>query len=322
MFNQYYRLPELVEVTQDAQFTISLSEDVSDYTLMQALRAPLLELVVAKMMPNVASNAEPKAPAKSHSACQASCELLVRLQAGFQLSMFDCKPAAPDSFSNIDESSAESTAENAYSNKADRSGSGLTRTLGQGARLYAAGGHKPTKLIETLRRGLRFSVSFAKSGPLVLNLEGTGHAGAGHAGAGGFELVALEADLRLSEDPAVLQNAKSVLSRAPEYDASAAALALLITELEQARRELHEYLSGADKHPGLASEALRLEPMLAQRRQWLLRQYAQSQERVQLSYSANERLTDTEQLQRLIKCYELLCPPDINAMVHSIAEEN
>lgn len=269
MFNQYYRLPELLSVSQSSRIIISLTKDVSDYVLMQAIRAPLLELVVVST--------------------EADGELLLRLQAGFD--------SAPYDETSVDVSDSAKT-------------HALSRGVGQGVRLYACGARAPVRLIERLRRGLLLSFTRLDD-ELAIYLESDGD----------FELVRLEADLRLSEDPAVLQNAKSVLAREPEYGAPSVSLALLITELEQARRELHEYLAGADKHPGLAAEALRLEPMLAQRRQWLLRQYASTQERHHLGASANDLGTDIEKLRRLLTCYELLSPPDVNAMVLAIATD-
>ncbi|WP_372871677.1 hypothetical protein [Shewanella sp.] len=270
MFSQFYRLPEILDVSQSSRVIISLSKDVSDYVLMQAIRAPLLELVVV--------NAGVKG------------EWLLRLQAGF-----NCSPYAETCVTG---------------NRPDQA-SVLERTVGQGVRLYTCSSRAPARLIERLRRGLLISFAPANDNKLTIWLETDGD----------FELVKLETDLRLSQDPEVLQTAKSVLAREPEYGVHSASLAILITELEQARRELHEYLSGSDKHPGLTAEALRLEPMLAQRRQWLLRQYASSQERHPLGVSANDVGCDTEKLKRLLTCYELLSPPDVNAMVHAIAAE-
>lgn len=51
MFNQYFRLPELISIDAErpsSRFLLNLTDDVSDFVLMQVMRAPLIELVVTQ----------------------------------------------------------------------------------------------------------------------------------------------------------------------------------------------------------------------------------------------------------------------------------
>lgn len=295
MFNQYYRLPELLSIEpgqQSSRFLLSLTHDVSDFVLMQAMRAPLIEVVVTR--------------------AGAEAEILLRLQAGFSLSPYPLLSTAKTEQSGLcSGSELKSLADDVVSQTTTGQ---LRRGPGQGLRVYANSSRTPARLLERLRRGLLITLTLDPNEPALMGFR--------LGSEGEFSLVALETDLHLCEDPLVLQNAKAVLAREPEYDASSAALALLITELEQARLELVSYLSGVDSHPGLAAEAMRIEPMLSQRRQWLLRQYAQSQERPKLGNSANDFGHDIDKLKRLLECYELLSTPEVNAMVLAIAEED
>ncbi|QYJ73778.1 hypothetical protein [Shewanella sp. FJAT-52076] len=295
MFNQYFRLPELISIDPEqssSHFLLNLTDDVSDFVLMQALRAPLIELVVTRT--------------------DTGAEFLLRLQPGFSLFSHPVLNGDVQGQSAI----AGDKGQGAIAGQvtSGHAPEHLLRGQGQGLRVYANSTRAPARLLERLRRGLLITLApeQSESGLLGIRLDGEGE----------FNLVALETDLRLCEEPLILQNAKSVLAREPDYGASSAALALLITELEQARLELVAYLSGIDCHPGLAAEAMCIEPMLSQRRQWLLRQYAESQERPKIGTSANDYGQNIDKLKRLLECYELLSTPEVNAMVLAIAEED
>lgn len=300
MFNQYFRLPELISIDPErpsSRFLLNLTHDVSDFVLMQVMRAPLMELVVTQT--------------------GTDAEFLLRLQVGFSLLPYqepnDQVPNNDEQCQSVMADDKGQTAISDHMNSADASEL-LLRGQGQGLRVYANSSRTPARLLERLRTGLLITLAVEQrdSGLLGVRLDGKGE----------FNLVALEADLHLCEEPSVLKNAKYVLAREPEYGESSAALALLITELEQARLELVAYLSGVECHPGVAAEAMRIEPMLSQRRQWLLRQYAQSQERPKIGSSANDYGQNIDKLKRLLECYELLSTPEVNAMVLAIAEED
>lgn len=284
MFNQYFRLPELISIDAErpsSRFLLNLTDDVSDFVLMQVMRAPLIELVVTQT--------------------GTDAEFLLRLQAGFSLLPYqepnDQVPNNEEQCQSVIVDDKGQTAIADHMNRADAS-EHLLRGQGQGLRVYANSSRTPARLLARLRRGLLITLAVEQrdSGLLGVRLDGEGE----------FNLVALETDLHLCEGPSVLKNAKYVLAREPEYGESSAALALLITELEQARHELVAYLSGVECHPGVAAEAMRIEPMLSQRRQWLLRQYAQSQERPKIGTSANDYGQNIDKLKRLLECYELL----------------
>lgn len=138
-----------------------------------------------------------------------------------------------------------------------------------------------------------------------------------------FELISLEQDLRILSEPHALVMAKAILGRKFDYDEPSSMLAVHISELEQVRRDLRDYLKGESGkiHPGVSTELLKLDHLLQNKHQWLLRTYHQSLERSSLGRSSNEQMSSIEQLQRKLDCFELLAPQDVSDMVNKLSDD-
>lgn len=139
----------------------------------------------------------------------------------------------------------------------------ITRSLGQGFRLYTRMGTAAKFCAAELRRGVSFT------------LDTTRHLGADNDLIGAdsyltfalqanskFELVPLEADLRVLHEPKALMVAKALLARHYDYAASSESLAIYMTEIEQVRLELQAFMRGelGQCHASLADEVLRIDP--------------------------------------------------------------
>ncbi|MBB1319367.1 hypothetical protein H5123_17215 [Shewanella sp. SR43-4] len=186
------------------------------------------------------------------------------------------------------------------------------RSVGQGIKLYPLTGVAPRVCIEQLRRGVTVSINIDAGVYFSLSTETR------------FELVTLENDLRILSEPQVLVMAKAILGRKFDHDEPSNMLAVHISELEQVRRELRDYLRGESGkiHPGVSTELLKLDHLLQNKHQWLLRTYHQSLERTNLGYSSNEQIVSNEQLQRKLDCFELLAPKDVSEMVNKLCEDD
>jgi hypothetical protein len=186
----------------------------------------------------------------------------------------------------------------------------LSRTLGQGLRLYFPMGIAPERCASSLREGVELNISL--NGACGFSLQ---------AGAT-LDLLSLERDLRVFQEPRELMMAKALLGRQYDYGARPEMLAIHLTELERIRHDLLNYLKSESGrlHPGLSAESLELDAMLQKKRQWLMRVYSQSMERPSYARAANET-SDLERLRRQIECYELLAPPKVTDMVRQLADE-
>ncbi|QSX31491.1 hypothetical protein [Shewanella cyperi] len=265
MFNQFFGMPMVQDLKHPGQFQLRLGDNISDLVLIQALRAPLLEVVVA--------------------ACEPTQLLLtVRCQPLFELQC--AKEQATASVESL-----------------------LARGRGQGFRLYCRLGVAPARLLESLRRGLR--LDFIPDSPGHFALLDNEH----------FELLALEEDLRLLNEPQALSHARAILAREFDYGLGVAMLAVHISELEQASRELLAFLESTAKHTVLQDEARRMVPLLNQKRQWLLRRHSQLQERTHYGHSANQ-MDELESLKQQLECYQLLATPEVTAMVQALVKED
>ena len=199
----------------------------------------------------------------------------------------------------------------------------ITRSLGQGFRLYTRMGTAAKFCAAELRRGVSFT------------LDTTRHLGADNDLIGAdsyltfalqanskFELVPLEADLRVLHEPKALMVAKALLARHYDYAASSESLAIYMTEIEQVRLELQAFMRGelGQCHASLADEVLRLDPLLLQKQQWLFRTYTHMFERPNYNRAAND-VDNTDKLLRKLECYELLAPPELIQMVDRLMED-
>jgi len=189
---------------------------------------------------------------------------------------------------------------------------GQQRCVGQGIKLYPSMGVAPRVCIEQLRSGLTIYIHADERVYFSLSAESR------------FELVALENDLRIVSEPQALVMAKAILGRKFEYNDPSSMLAVHISELEQVRRDMRDYLRGESGkiHPGVSTELLKLDHLLQNKHQWLLRNYHQSLERPSLGRSSNEQLDNIEQLQRKLDCFELLAPKDVSDMVNNLCDDD
>ncbi|AZG73653.1 hypothetical protein [Shewanella livingstonensis] len=186
------------------------------------------------------------------------------------------------------------------------------RCLGQGIKLYPSMGVAPRVCIEQLKKGI--TINLNTDGDVYFSLSTESR----------FELVTLENDLRILSEPQALVMAKAILGRKFDYNEPSNMLAVHISELEQVRRELRDYLGGelGKIHPGVSTELLKLDHLLQNKHQWLLRSYHQSLERTNLGRSSNEQLFNNEQLQRKLDFFELLAPKDVSEMVNRLCEDD
>ncbi|MCI2963438.1 MULTISPECIES: hypothetical protein [Shewanella] len=199
----------------------------------------------------------------------------------------------------------------------------ITRSIGQGFRLYTRMGTAAKFCAAELRRGVSFT------------LDTTRHLGADNDLIGAdsyltfalqanskFELVPLEADLRVLHEPKALMVAKALLARHYDYAASSESLAIYMTEIEQVRLELQAFMRGelGQCHASLTDEVLRIDPLLLQKQQWLFRTYTHMFERPNYSRAAND-VDNTDKLLRKLECYELLASPELILMVDRLMED-
>ncbi|WP_434929884.1 hypothetical protein ACRWQM_10130 [Shewanella sp. HL-SH5] len=187
----------------------------------------------------------------------------------------------------------------------------VNRLIGQGVRLYSRMAVAPRVCIEQLKAGIE----------IIIQADGKMFFSAVEQGK--FELIPLEHDLRLLCEPQVLVVAKTILGQKPKHSESTAALAVHISELEQVRRDIAGYMRGESGkiHPGVSTELLKLDHLLQNKRQWLLRTYHQSLERPSLSRAANEASLDIEKLQQKLECYNILAPFDVTELVNQLSDD-
>lgn len=186
----------------------------------------------------------------------------------------------------------------------------ISRCLGQGVRLYHRMGAAPKFCAQELRAGLNIAVDIKDTVTLSL------------ASVSKFEFVTLESDVRGLYEPKALMMAKAILARDYDYSATSESLAVYLAEIEQVRLEIHAFLRGelGQCHIGLAQEAIRLEPLLQQKRQWLFRTYTHMFERPSLSRSANDSQNIDNALRKL-ECFELLASPELLQMIERLMED-
>lgn len=266
MYHQYLNEPMVLDADKASIMTLSLPADISDFIVLQAMSAPLLELIV------VADGTQPK--------------IAIRFQPLMGLKL-NSVPSEQIQFSNP-----------------------IHRSFGQGMRLYSRMGTAPKFCAAELRTGVSFKLELNNG--LCLALQS----------ASKFELVPLESDLRVLHEPQVLLMAKAILARQYDYGASSEALAVYMTEIEQVRAELQTFLRGelGQYHASLAEEAIRLDPLLQQKRQWMFRTYTHMFERPNYNRASNDAQSIDKSLRKL-ECFELLATPELIQMVERLMED-
>ncbi|QBF81467.1 hypothetical protein EXU30_01225 [Shewanella maritima] len=190
--------------------------------------------------------------------------------------------------------------------------SSVSRSLGQGFRLFLKLGHDPRQCIEELREGVIIYVELGDSVRISL------------ANNSRFELLEFEQDFRQLKLPESLIKAQSIVEREFTREESTGSLALQITELEQVRAEISQLLkSDATKiNHSLSKELMKYDHLLHSKRQWLFRSYQQTLDRPNLNTSANQPNLEVEKLQHKLDCFNLLAPKSVVEMVDKLAEES
>lgn len=273
MYHQFLNEPMVLDAEKASILTLRLPDDISDFIVLQAISAPLLEVVVI---------AEAETPQN----------IAIRFQPFMGLKV-ESLPQSAQAFNTP-----------------------ITRSLGQGFRLYTRMGTAAKFCAAELRRGVSFTLDVTNrlgaENCLTFALQADSK----------FELVPLEADLRILHEPKALMVAKALLARQYDYAASSESLAIYMTEIEQVRLELQAFLRGelGQCHASLADEVLRLDPLLLQKQQWLFRTYTHMFERPNYNRAAND-VDNTDKLLRKLECYELLAPPELIQMVDRLMED-
>ncbi|MGE6315925.1 hypothetical protein ACQKC1_09065 [Shewanella baltica] len=273
MYHQFLNEPMVLDAEKASILTLRLPDDISDFIVLQAISAPLLEVVV------IAEAGTPQ-------------NIAIRFQPFMGLKV-ESLPQSAQAFNTP-----------------------ITRSLGQGFRLYTRMGTAAKFCAAELRQGVSFTLDMTNrlgaENCLTFALQADSK----------FELVPLEADLRVLHEPKALMVAKALLARQYDYAASSESLAIYMTEIEQVRLELQAFLRGelGQCHASLADEVLRLDPLLLQKQQWLFRTYTHMFERPNYNRAANDG-DNTDKLLRKLECYELLAPPELIQMVDRLMED-
>ncbi|QYJ80627.1 hypothetical protein [Shewanella acanthi] len=271
MHHQYFNEPMLLDVGQTSILTLTLPVHVSDFSLLQAIGAPLLELIVVSIgdKPQIAVRFQPLFAFKIHPS------------------------------SDVTVQPNQTLIENS-----------VVRGVGQGVRLYNRMGTAPKFYTQELREGLSLNIDIGQGLSIALNQGAK------------FELITLESDVRSTQEPKVLTLAKALLARKYDYDVSAETIAVYLAEIEQIRLELQAFWRGelGVCHQGLASDAMKLEPLLQQKRQWLYRTYTHLFERSSYGRASNDG-HDIDQAMRKLQCFELLASPELSEMVERLMED-
>lgn len=273
MYHQFLNEPMVLDAEKASILTLRLPDDISDFIVLQAISAPLLEVVV------IAEAGTPQ-------------NIAIRFQPFMGLKV-ESLPQSAQAFNKP-----------------------ITRSLGQGFRLYTRMGTAAKFCAAELRRGVSFTLDMTNrlgaENCLTFALQADSK----------FELVPLEADLRVLHEPKALMVAKALLARQYDYAASSESLAIYMTEIEQVRLELQAFLRGelGQCHASLTDEVLRLDPLLLQKQQWLFRTYTHMFERPNYNRAAND-VDNTDKLLRKLECYELLAPPELIQMVDRLMED-
>ncbi|WP_428618252.1 hypothetical protein [Shewanella sp.] len=272
MFEPLLTQPQFIELTQTSQLHLRLREPVSDFSLQQTMGGHLLECVISQTS-------------------QGASALIVRAHP-----YLTCDPIS-DKAPTFDVGVVSEP---------------LSRTHGQGWRLFSAIGMSPVMCAEMLRAGLTIGVE-------QINQEVIFHPQFDHK----WLLVPLERDLRLFGGPRELRRANAVLARCQDHTLSAEGLLLEIGEIEQVRQELAHYANhnSVKQHGVMLSEVTNVDGQLLRKKQLLSHRYYQSVQRPNWQDAANQQ-EDLDTLKRKLESYQLLAPPELNLMVEQMFLED
>ncbi|QYJ84817.1 hypothetical protein K0I73_11140 [Shewanella mesophila] len=267
MFESLLTQPQRLELPQGGYIILTLSENVSDHSLLQTTGGHIAEWVI------VESN-------------DYKVSLLARVHPFLKLEI-------------------HSNFVGDVNNDADQL---ISRTAGQGVRLFSAIGYSPSICASILRQGLVIKITAELSGVNFIPLFDKQ-----------WQLIELERDYRMFGAPYELRRANAVLARARDFQLTPEKLLLEISEIEIVRGELRSFVDKRQihEHRTLLNDISNLDTQLQRRKQLISRQYHQSLERVNWQHAANH-VDSFEVLQRKIESYQLLAPPELNAMVEQL----
>ncbi|MCG9696966.1 hypothetical protein [Shewanella sp. Isolate11] len=185
----------------------------------------------------------------------------------------------------------------------------IIRTHGQGVRLFGSLGFSPSICIGLLRQGLFISIDSKQAGEVSFSPRFDNK----------WQLIELENDLRLFSEPNEMHRAKALLARKLDYELKPEAYLLDISEIEIVSRELNQFAGNHSVHhfSGIVGELSTIESQLHRRKQLLIRLYQQLLERPNWQYSSNSA-DDFDSIKRKLESYQLLAPPELNAMVEQM----
>lgn len=269
MFEPLLTQPAIITLVNSATLKITLNENISDFGLFQAISGHLGEFIVVEVS-------------------DASMSLLYRLHPFLSL-------ATVPSHSSGKSKSSNSLNPN------------LSRSCGQGWRLFSGLGVAPTISSQQLRAGLEIDLQFTNKVDFSL------------ASNAKWQIVALEEDYRVFHGPRELVQARALVSRAFSYDSTTEQILLELSELENVRSDLSRFGNSelVLRHPDVSAEVLKLDAQLSRKKQWLSRSFNQSVERHNWQTASNQIATNDVQTRQL-EYYRLLSTPAVNEMVHQL----
>ncbi|WP_076409588.1 hypothetical protein [Shewanella sp. UCD-KL12] len=275
MFEPLLTQPAIITLVNSASLKITLNENISDFGLFQAISGHLGEFIVVEIS-------------------DTSMSLLYRLHPFLSL------VTLPSDLSDPSDSSGASKPSNSFNPSLSRSG-------GQGWRLFSGLGVAPTISSQQLRAGLEIDVQFTNKVDFSLSSDAK------------WQLVALEEDFRVFHGPRELVQARALVSRAFSYDSTTEQILLELSELENVRSDLSRFGNSelVLRHPDVSAEVLKLDAQLSRKKQWLSRSFNQSVERHNWQTASNQIATNDVQTRQL-EYYRLLSTPAVNEMVHQL----
>lgn len=267
MFEPLLTQPEILKINHHSRLIVTLHESTSDFSLLQVMNGHIGEFIIVSISDDALS-------------------VMVRLHPFLSIT--------------VETSTAEVTA--LPGNK-----DVLTRSVGQGWRLFSALGISPKMCARQLREGLFIDVGLKSQAQFSIVQSRM------------WQIIALEQDNRLFHGPRELMRAKALVARLVQHELNTEELLLEISELENVRSDLSAFSCSelVRRHPEISAEVTKLDAQLLRKKQWLSRSYNQSVERVSWQYSANQA-SNSEVQARKLEYYKLLSTPAINDMVQQL----
>lgn len=268
MFEPLLTQPEILKLDHHSRLIVTLHESTSDFSLLQVMNGHIGEFIIVSISDD-------------------SLSVMVRLPPFLSITV---EPSTADISSLLDDNRAA-----------------LTRSAGQGWRLFSALGISPKMCARQLREGLFIDVGFKSQAQFSIVQSKM------------WQIIALEQDNRLFHGPRELMRARALVARAVQHELKTEELLLEISELENVRSDLSTFSCSelVRRHPEISAEVTKLDAQLLRKKQWLSRSYNQSVERVSWQYSANHASINELQTRKL-EYYKLLSTTAINDMVQQL----